>query len=57
MSSFTKSFVKKTKKGKLLNIVKEHYVRDDIGNGIGTVLETMCPCYIIRKNLLFFNFF
>lgn len=47
MSSFTKSFVKKTKKGNLLNIVREHYTRDDIGNGIGTVLETNCPCYII----------
>jgi len=28
-----KTFVKKTKKGNVLNIVGEHYLRDDIGCG------------------------
>ena len=29
----SKSFVKKTKKGKVLKVVREHYLRDDIWSG------------------------
>ena len=29
----SRSFVKKTKKGKVLKVVREHYLRDDIWSG------------------------
>jgi exosome complex exonuclease DIS3/RRP44 len=31
---FSKSFVKKTKKGSVIKIVKEHYLRDDLYCGL-----------------------
>ncbi|KAL9648476.1 hypothetical protein ABK040_014096 [Willaertia magna] len=43
----SKSFVKRTKKGNVIKVVREHYLRDDIGTGIGKVLEEDVPCYII----------
>ncbi|KAI3428619.1 hypothetical protein D9Q98_007442 [Chlorella vulgaris] len=41
----SRSFVKKTKKGKVLKVVREHYLRDDIYSG--TPLDRECPpdCY------------
>jgi exosome complex exonuclease DIS3/RRP44 len=36
-----KSFVKKTKKGKVLKVVREHYLRDDIYSG--SCLDPDCP--------------
>jgi len=40
--------VKKTKKGNVFKVVKEHYLRDDIGTGVGSILEDNASCYIIR---------
>ena len=37
----TKTFLKKTKRGKILKIVREHYLRDDIG--CGSELCEVCP--------------
>ncbi|EFN55177.1 hypothetical protein CHLNCDRAFT_35599 [Chlorella variabilis] len=37
----SRSFVKKTKKGKVLKVVREHYLRDDIYSG--TPLDPECP--------------
>jgi exosome complex exonuclease DIS3/RRP44 len=37
----SKSFSKKTRKGKVLTVVKEHYLRDDIG--CGSDVCTLCP--------------
>ena len=44
----SKSFVKKTRKGNVVKVLKEHYLRDDIDDGVGTVLEEHASCYIIR---------
>jgi exosome complex exonuclease DIS3/RRP44 len=45
--SSSKVFIKKTKKGNLLNVVREHYLRDDISNGIGSVLESSASEFLI----------
>ncbi len=37
----SKSFVKKTKRGKVLKVVREHYLRDDIHSG--SFLDPGCP--------------
>lgn len=36
----SKAFVKKTRKGKVLKVVREHYLRDDIWSG--SPLDTEC---------------
>ncbi|KAL0484556.1 nuclear exosome complex RNAse Dis3/RPR44 [Acrasis kona] len=43
----SKTFVKRTKKGNVVKVVKEHYLRDDIGTGVGTVLQAGAECYVI----------
>ncbi|WPT12794.1 Exosome complex exonuclease RRP44-like protein A [Picochlorum sp. SENEW3] len=52
----SKSFVKKTKRGKILKVVREHYLRDDIYSGseldpecpeVSRVLSGSASCYII----------
>jgi hypothetical protein len=48
MFNTSKTFVKKTKKGKIFKVIKEHYLRDDIGTGVGDALESSATCYIIR---------
>ena len=37
----TKSYTKKTKRGKVLKVVREHYLRDDIHSG--SHLDPSCP--------------
>ena len=37
----SKSFTKKTRKGKVVKVVKEHYLRDDIG--CGSDVCALCP--------------
>ncbi|KAF0975975.1 hypothetical protein FDP41_005302 [Naegleria fowleri] len=41
------SFIKQTRKGNVVKVVREHYLRDDIGTGVGKVLEENAECYII----------
>jgi hypothetical protein len=53
MFNTSKTFVKKTKKGKIFKVIKEHYLRDDIGTGVGDALESNASCFIIRL----FSFF
>jgi exosome complex exonuclease DIS3/RRP44 len=43
----SKTFMKRTKRGNVVKVVKEHYLRDDISSGVGTVLEKSALCYII----------
>lgn len=39
--------MRKTRKGNVVKVVKEHYLRDDIDDGIGTTLHRTAPQYII----------
>ena len=53
----TKSFVKKTKKGAVLKVVREHYLRDDVwcgAKGCGKCKHEappLEPCPIIESDL------
>lgn len=41
--------LRKTRRGNILKTVREHYLRNDISNGIGTILDQAATSYLIRK--------
>ncbi|EFC50676.1 exosome complex exonuclease RRP44 [Naegleria gruberi] len=41
------SFIKQTRKGNVVKVVREHYLRDDIGTGVGSSLQEDASCFII----------
>lgn len=60
-----KSFLRKTRRGKIVKVVREHYLRDDIGcgvaacpecanedNGIDVAASSPCPSIMARPHLI-----